>query len=139
MSRVRLLSDTLASQVAAAVENIRAYEAERSAAEELRRLSSLRADFVSMVSHELRAPMASVIGCAQTLADYSENIEFLGHEEESKRLDSGPQLRGRTSASTLFRRCDPNNVVGSPSGTWPTCDGKPRRWATARRRCRSRC
>ncbi len=57
----------LASQVAAAVENIRAYEAERSAAEELRRLSSLRADFVSMVSHELRAPMASVIGCAQTL------------------------------------------------------------------------
>lgn len=57
----------LASQVAGAVENIRAYEAERSAAEELRRLSALRADFVSMVSHELRAPMASVIGCAQTL------------------------------------------------------------------------
>jgi signal transduction histidine kinase len=57
----------LASQVAATVENIRAYETERSAAEELRRLSSLRADFVSMVSHELRAPMASVIGCAQTL------------------------------------------------------------------------
>jgi GAF domain len=43
----------LASQVACAVENIRAYEAERSAAEELRRLSALRADFVSMVSHEL--------------------------------------------------------------------------------------
>ncbi|HXV34447.1 MAG TPA: ATP-binding protein [Gaiellaceae bacterium] len=57
----------LASQVAVAVENIRVYEAERSAAEELRRLSALRADFVSMVSHELRAPMASVIGCAQTL------------------------------------------------------------------------
>jgi hypothetical protein len=50
----------LAGQVAAAVENIRAFETERSAAEELRRLSSLRADFVSMVSHELRAPMASV-------------------------------------------------------------------------------
>jgi signal transduction histidine kinase len=57
----------LANQVAVAVENIRVYEAERSAAEELRRLSALRADFVSMVSHELRAPMASVIGCAQTL------------------------------------------------------------------------
>lgn len=57
----------LARQVASAVENIRLYEAERSAAEELRRLSALRADFVSMVSHELRAPMASVIGCAQTL------------------------------------------------------------------------
>jgi signal transduction histidine kinase len=57
----------LARQAAVAVENIRAYEAERSAAEELRRLSALRADFVSMVSHELRTPMASVIGCAQTL------------------------------------------------------------------------
>jgi len=31
------------------------------------------------------------IGCAQPLADYSENIEFLGHDEESKRLDTVPQ------------------------------------------------
>jgi signal transduction histidine kinase len=57
----------LARQVAAAVENIRMFTAERNAAEELRRLSALRADFVSLVSHELRAPMASVIGCASTL------------------------------------------------------------------------
>jgi signal transduction histidine kinase len=57
----------LARQLASAVQNIRAYTAERNAAEELRRLSALRADFVSLVSHELRAPMASVIGCAVTL------------------------------------------------------------------------
>jgi signal transduction histidine kinase len=57
----------LARQLAAAVQNIRTYTAERNAAEELRRLSALRADFVSLVSHELRAPMASVIGCASTL------------------------------------------------------------------------
>jgi len=57
----------LGRQVATAVENIRSFEAERNAAEELRRLSALRADFVSLVSHELRAPMASVIGCAATL------------------------------------------------------------------------
>ena len=53
--------------VASAVQNDRAYEAERSTVEELRRLSALRADFVSLVSHELRAPMASVVGSAQTL------------------------------------------------------------------------
>jgi signal transduction histidine kinase len=53
--------------VATAVQNIRAYEAEHSTVEELRRLSALRADFVSLVSHELRAPMASVVGSAQTL------------------------------------------------------------------------
>jgi signal transduction histidine kinase len=53
--------------VATAVQNIRAYEAERSTADELRRLSTLRADFVSLVSHELRSPMAAVIGAARTL------------------------------------------------------------------------
>ncbi|MEO8291262.1 MAG: ATP-binding protein [Gaiellaceae bacterium] len=57
----------LGRQVAAAVQNMRTFAAERNAAEELRRLSALRADFVSLVSHELRAPMASVIGCAATL------------------------------------------------------------------------
>jgi signal transduction histidine kinase len=55
--------------VASAVQNIRAYEAERQTAAELRRLSALRADFVSLVSHELRSPMAAVIGAARTLQD----------------------------------------------------------------------
>src|SRR5437763_3085540 len=53
--------------VATAVQNIRAYDAERKTVEELRRLSALRADFVSLVSHELRSPMAAVIGAARTL------------------------------------------------------------------------
>ena len=52
-----------------AVQNIRAYEAEHATVEELRRLSALRADFVSMVSHEMRSPMASVIGSANTLRE----------------------------------------------------------------------
>jgi signal transduction histidine kinase len=55
--------------VATAVQNIRSYEAERRRVEELRRLSELRADFVSLVSHELRSPMAAVIGAARTLQD----------------------------------------------------------------------
>ena len=83
----------LANQVAVAVENIRVYEAERSALNELRRLSALRADFVSMVSHELRAPMASVIGCAQTLnrrwreLTQEQRESFLGLiESETSRL-----------------------------------------------------
>jgi signal transduction histidine kinase len=55
--------------VATAVQNIRAFEAERQTTAELRRLSELRADFVSLVSHELRSPMAAVIGAARTLQD----------------------------------------------------------------------
>jgi signal transduction histidine kinase len=53
--------------VATAVQNIRAYESERRTVDELRRLSMMRADFVSLVSHELRTPMASIIGSARTL------------------------------------------------------------------------
>ncbi len=83
----------LGRQLATAVENDRAFEAERTAAEELRRLSALRADFVSLVSHELRGPMASVVGCAATLrqrwrtlkADQRESFLAL-IEEETGRL-----------------------------------------------------
>jgi signal transduction histidine kinase len=63
---IELLS-LLGRFVGATVQNIRAYEAEKTTVEELRRLSALRADFVSLVSHELRSPMASVIGSAKTL------------------------------------------------------------------------
>jgi signal transduction histidine kinase len=65
-AEIELLS-LLGRLAGSAVQNIRAYESERTTAEELRRLSALRADFVSLVSHELRSPMASVIGSARTL------------------------------------------------------------------------
>jgi signal transduction histidine kinase len=63
----RELVTLLGRLVATGVQNIRSYEAERTTVEELRRLSALRADFVSLVSHELRSPMAAVIGSARTL------------------------------------------------------------------------
>jgi signal transduction histidine kinase len=63
---VELLS-LLGRLLGTAVQNIRVYEAERHTVEELRRLHALRADFVSLVSHELRSPMAAVIGAASTL------------------------------------------------------------------------
>ena len=63
------LVSLLGRLVATAVQNIRAYEAERRRVEELHRLSALRADFISLVSHELRSPMAAVIGAARTLQD----------------------------------------------------------------------
>ena len=53
--------------VASAAQNIRSYDFERRTVDELRRLSTMRADFVSLVSHELRTPLASVIGSARTL------------------------------------------------------------------------
>ncbi|MFL5925925.1 MAG: ATP-binding protein [Gaiellaceae bacterium] len=61
------LASLLGRLAGSAVQNIRAYDSERRTVEELRNLSKLRADFVSLVSHELRAPMATVIGAARTL------------------------------------------------------------------------
>jgi signal transduction histidine kinase len=76
-----------------AVQNMRAYEAERATVDELRRLSALRADFVSLVSHELRSPMAAVIGSAKTLHERWRELaprqreSFLGLiEHETNRL-----------------------------------------------------
>ncbi len=63
------LVSLLGRLVATAAQNMRAYEAERGIAEELRRLSALRADFVSLVSHELRSPLAAAIGSAITLRE----------------------------------------------------------------------
>src|SRR5581483_10540512 len=63
------LVSLLGRLVATAVQNIRVYNAERHTVGELRRLSALRADFVSLVSHELRSPMSAVIGAARTLQE----------------------------------------------------------------------
>jgi signal transduction histidine kinase len=85
---VELLS-LLGRMAGSAVQNIRAFGAEHRTVEELRRLSALRADFVSMVSHELRSPMASLIGSAETLQARWRTLEpeqrdsflaLIGHE-----------------------------------------------------------
>jgi two-component system sensor histidine kinase KdpD len=87
------LAGLLGRLVASAVQNIRAYGAERKTVEELRRLSALRADFVSLVSHELRSPVASVSGAAQTLRQRWDELSpaqretfFDLMEQESARL-----------------------------------------------------
>jgi two-component system, OmpR family, phosphate regulon sensor histidine kinase PhoR len=59
---------------------------------ELRRLESLRRDFVANVSHELKTPLSSIKACAETLrngalADPQASERFLGRiEEQSDRL-----------------------------------------------------
>jgi signal transduction histidine kinase len=102
--------------VATAVQNIRAYEAERQTVEELRRLSALRADFVSLVSHELRSPMAAVIGAARTLQDRWSTLSAAQREaflaligDETSRLASliGDVLdTSRLEAGTFSYRFD---------------------------------
>jgi signal transduction histidine kinase len=118
------LVSLLGRLVATAVQNIRADEAERSTADELRRLSALRADFVSLVSHELRSPMAAVIGAARTLegrwreltADQREAFLALIGDETSRlaELISDVLDTSRIEAGTFtfsFRDVDIGEIV----------------------------
>ena len=100
----------------------RCHEVERRTVEELRRLSALRADFVSLVSHEVRTPMAAVIGSAQTLrsAGASSAVEqrdaFLALiADETDRLAA---LVGEVLDSS---RIDDGHASATPSAssTWP--------------------
>src|SRR5206468_10191598 len=61
------LAALLGRLVATAVQNIRAYDAERRTVEEPRRLSALPADFVSLASPDFRSPTAALTGAAPTL------------------------------------------------------------------------
>ncbi|MDQ1402376.1 MAG: two-component system, OmpR family, sensor histidine kinase KdpD [Actinomycetota bacterium] len=56
-----------AEHAASAVANASLYEAERDHVAELLELNHLKSSFVAMVSHELRAPLASIIGATRTL------------------------------------------------------------------------
>ncbi|MBU0491288.1 MAG: transporter substrate-binding domain-containing protein [Chloroflexi bacterium] len=58
---------TLADKVANAIENARLYDQVQQDIQELRKLDELKSDFVAMVSHELRAPLTSIIAYTETV------------------------------------------------------------------------
>ncbi|MGB7340696.1 MAG: GAF domain-containing protein, partial [Phototrophicaceae bacterium] len=62
----------LASQVAVAVENARAFEREQQTVERLREVDQLKSQFLANMSHELRTPLNSIIGYAGILYDGGE-------------------------------------------------------------------
>jgi signal transduction histidine kinase/DNA-binding response OmpR family regulator len=63
---VRLI-EALADQVAIAITNARAYEAERQAVERVREADRLKTEFLANMSHELRTPLNSIIGFSRVI------------------------------------------------------------------------
>jgi len=65
---IELLS-VLGGQAAIAVENARLFEAIEQAYEELKQLDHLKSEFINIAAHELRTPLAILLGHADLLAE----------------------------------------------------------------------
>lgn len=70
----RGFAELVASQMARAIVNTRAYEAERQKAEELAKLDRAKTIFFSNVSHELRTPLTLMLGPLRDVLDETEAL-----------------------------------------------------------------
>jgi signal transduction histidine kinase len=74
--------ETLASQAAIAIENARLLTELKEANAELKRLDSMKSDFIAIASHELRTPLGLILGHATFIKDlvpddYEEQIDVI--------------------------------------------------------------
>jgi PAS domain S-box-containing protein len=58
---------TLADQIAVAIDNARSYELAQQAISEMRELDQLKSQFLANMSHELRTPLNSIIGFSRVI------------------------------------------------------------------------
>ena len=65
----------LGTQVGSVIEAIRARDSERSLMTELKELDRVRSEFISMLAHELRGPMTTIMGFGYTLRDAGHKID----------------------------------------------------------------
>lgn len=85
-------------QAAAAIANARLYEAERAHVAELTHLNRLKSEFVALVSHELRSPIASIIGAVTS----ARKPEMREHQAELEDIVERAALRLGTMVEDLL-------------------------------------
>jgi two-component system, OmpR family, sensor histidine kinase KdpD len=106
-----------AEQAAASIANGRLYETEREHVAELTHLNRLKGEFVALVSHELRSPIASIVGAVASSRnpDMREHRATLDEVVERAALRLGSMVEDLLAAAELergdaARRVDTVNV-----------------------------
>jgi signal transduction histidine kinase len=104
---------------------------------EVRRLESMRRDFVANVSHELKTPLTSISGYAETLL--SDNLEaevsrrfvatIAGNAKRMQRLVDDLLDLARLEAGRWQPEAEPINVAAICRGTWDGLGDENRRAA----------
>ena len=88
-----MVLETLAGQIAVAIENARVYQLEHEAVEQLRALDQMQRRFLSSMSRELRMPLNNIIGFSRVILKGIDGpITDIQREDLNAIYDSGQQL-----------------------------------------------
>ena len=104
--------DLLAGQIAAALGNARAYEAERRRAEALLEINRAKTTFFSNVSHELRTPLTLMLSPLEELLATSEQKPSQGQELLELAHRNGLRLQKLVNTLLDFSRIEAGRMQG---------------------------
>lgn len=101
------IATTLAAQVAVALENARLVKDIQKAYHDLTELDRLKSEFVSIASHELKTPLAVLLGYASFLKD---QVSSAGAEQLNIVLSSAMKLRSLIDDMVNLRHIKANDI-----------------------------
>jgi len=87
--------ETLADQIAVALDNANSYNLAQKAVEEMRELDRIKSQFLANMSHELRTPLNSIIGFSRVILKGIDGpVSDQQHQDLSAIYNSGQHLLG---------------------------------------------